>query len=179
FRILEREPFFRRMAVRNPVFIGSTILRREAFGSVGGFDPKLRGAADWELWLRMAHRFMWAYMSEPLATYSRHHDNMSSNHDTMIAEFVQALSNVLTKCVLSSAEKRFIREQLRLHLFSHAYLAYDRGDIAEARRRFWRTIRVGDRRPITLALAMLCLLPGWLVRRVRRLKQSVALGATA
>ncbi len=172
FRILERNPFFRRMAVRNPVFIGATIVRREAFAATGGFDRKLCGAADWELWLRMAQRYTWAYMAEPLAKYTRHLDNMSSNHDKMIAEFVQSLRNVLAKCALASSDRKFIRAQLRTHLFGHAYLAYDRGDIAEARRRFWRSVRAGDVRPTALALAALCSLPGPLARRLRRLKQS-------
>lgn len=172
FRILERNPFFRRMAVRNPVFIGATIVRREAFAATGGFDPKLCGAADWELWLRMAHRYTWAYMAQPLAKYTRHLDNMSSNHDKMIAEFVQSLRNVLAKCELAPSDRKFIRAQLRTHLFGHAYLAYDRGDIAEARARFWRSVRAGDVRPTALALAALCSLPGPLARRLRRLKQS-------
>ncbi len=179
FRVLERGPFFRRMAVRNPVFIGATIVRREAFAAIGGFDPQLCGAADWELWLRMAHRFTWAYMAEPLAKYTRHLDNMSSNHDKMIAEFVQSLRNVLVKCPLSSFDRRFIRIQLRAHLFSHAYLAYDCGDIAEARKRFWRSVSAGDVRPATLALAAFCQLPGALARRVRRLKQTAAPGGRA
>ncbi|MDY3561488.1 glycosyltransferase [Gemmata sp. JC673] len=173
FRVLEREPFFRRMAVRNPVFIGATIFRREAFESVGRFEPTLCGAADWELWLRMAHRFTWAYMAEPLAKYTRHLDNMSSNHDKMVAEFVQALRNVLVKCDLAPPDRAFIQRQLRTHLFGHAYLAYDRGDTATARKRFWRSLRAGDWRPYTLALAGLCLLPGPLARRARGAKQTV------
>ncbi|HEY1187506.1 MAG TPA: glycosyltransferase [Gemmata sp.] len=176
FRTFERGPFFRRMAVRNPVFIGATIVRREAFERVGRFDPKLCGAADWELWLRMAHRFTWAYMAEPLAKYTRHLDNMSSNADKMIAEFVQALRNVLTKCDLSAPDRRFIRAQLRTHLFGHAYLAYDRGDAATARKRFWLTVRAGDWRPVTLALAGLCLLPGAVARRARGPKRRAAGG---
>lgn len=179
FRVLERGPFFRRMAVRNPVFIGATIVRRGAFETAGGFDPALCGAADWELWLRMAHRFTWAYMTEPLANYTRHLDNMSSNHDKMIAEFVQALRNVLVKCDLSAADRRFVRAQLRTHLFGHAYLAYDRGDVATARARFWRAVRAGDWRPVTLALAGVCLLPGAVARRVRKLKQTAAPGSRA
>jgi hypothetical protein len=56
-------------------------------------------------------------------------------------------------------------------LFHHAYLAYDRGDLGEARRRFAAAIRAGNCRPMTLALAAASLLPGWAVRRLRRLKQ--------
>jgi glycosyltransferase involved in cell wall biosynthesis len=171
FRVLERGPFFRRMALRNPVFIGATILRREAFAAAGGFDPSLCGAADWELWLRMAHRVTWGYMAEPLAVYTRHLDNMSSNFDTMTAEFAQALRNVLAKCDLSPADRGYVRERLAAQLFNHAYLAYDRGDRATARRRFAAAIRAGDRRPYTLALAASCYLPGWLAGGLRRLKR--------
>ena len=37
FRILERGPFFHRMAERNAVFIGACIMRREAFAESGMF----------------------------------------------------------------------------------------------------------------------------------------------
>ena len=171
FRVLDRRPFFRRTAARNPVFIGATIMRREAFAAAGGFDPSLCGAADWELWLRMAYRFTWGYMAEPLAAYTRHLDNMSSDHENMADEFARALRNVLAKCDLAPADRRLVRRQLRVQLFGHAYHAYDRGDRPEARRRFGRAIRAGDRRPYTLALAASCYLPGGLMERLRRLKQ--------
>jgi len=171
FRVLERRPLLRRMAVRNPVFIGACVMRREAFAASGGFDPKLRGAADWDLWLRMASRFTFGFMSRPLAIYTRHIDNMSSNHDHMIGEFCQALANTLRNCDLPPGDRRWVRSRFRHHLFNYAYLAYDRGDTAEAARRFRRAIRAGDRRPRTLALAAACLLPEWAVGRLRRLKQ--------
>ncbi len=61
FRIFERRPFFRRMVVRNPVFIGACIMRRQVFEEAGYFDPELCGAADWELWLRMAWLHLWVH----------------------------------------------------------------------------------------------------------------------
>ena len=173
FRVLERRPFFRRMAARNPVFIGACVMRREAFAASGGFDPTLRGAADWDLWLRMATRFTFGYLHEPLAIYTRHPDNMSGNHAHMVGEFCQALRNVL-RCDLPAADRRHVRDRLRKQLFNHAYLAYDRGDLGEARGRFAEAIRAGDRRPMTLALAAACRLPGWMTQRLRRLKQGVA-----
>jgi glycosyltransferase involved in cell wall biosynthesis len=172
FRILERGPFFRRMATRNAVFIGACVVRRAAFEAAGGFDPALRGAADWDLWLRMAHRMTFGFMAEPLAVYTRHLDNMSSNHDHMIGEFCGALRNLLRED-LSAADRRYVRGRLRQQLFNHAYLAYDRGDLGAARRRFAAAIRAGDRRPMTLALAAASLLPGWAVTRLRKLKQRV------
>jgi glycosyltransferase involved in cell wall biosynthesis len=174
FRILEPRPLFRRMAVRNPVFIGACILRREVFEKSGGFDPTLRGAADWDLWLRLAARCTFGFLREPLAVYTRHPDNMSGDHDHMIGEFCQALFNAEKIDGLPEDDRHFVRERLRHHLFNHAYQAYDRGDVAEARVRFGRAITAGNRRPMTLALAAVCSLPPWAVRRLRRLKRGVA-----
>lgn len=173
FRLLERRPFFRRMAVRNPVFIGAVIMRREVFANSGGFNPKLRGAADWDLWLRLATQHHFAYFDQPLAIYTRHLDNMSSDKDHMSLEFCQALSNTLKNCQLDKADADHIRSRLRHHLFEYAYLAYDRGDVPEARRRFGSAIQSGDLSPRTLALATACLFPGWAVRGLRRAKQKI------
>jgi len=176
FRVLERSPFFRRMAFRNPVFIGAVILRREAFAASGGFDPALCGAADWELWMRMAHRFTWAYMTEPLAIYTRHRDNMSSNHERMIGEFAASLRNVLAKCDLSADEARYIQERLAAQLYGHAYLAYDRGDYRTARGRFGDHLRANGPSLRGLAFWTACALPFGLTGRMRRLKQALSGG---
>lgn len=174
FRVLERTPFFRRMIVRNPVFIGACIMRREAFAAAGGFDPKLRGAADWELWMRMASRFTFGFMAEPLAVYTRHLDNMSSDFDGMGREFCLALDGVLRKAELSPADRAAVRAGLRYNRYNFAYVAYDQGRLAEARRRFGDAIRGGDLRPRTLALAAACCLPAGVVARLRRLKRGAA-----
>jgi glycosyltransferase involved in cell wall biosynthesis len=50
------------------------LLRRDAFDSVGGFDPSLRRCQDWDLWLRIAARYSvesFAAVPAPLAVYRR------------------------------------------------------------------------------------------------------------
>jgi glycosyltransferase involved in cell wall biosynthesis len=173
FRVLERGPFFRRVALRSPLFIGAMVMRREAFERAGMFDPALRGAADWDLWLRMAHRFTFGFLAEPLAVYTRHRDNMSSDHDRMYGEFCQALRNAAAIPGLSADERRYVAGRLRQMLYDHAYLAYDRGDVAEARGRFRAALRAGDLRPVTAALWLTCWLPGGLVRWLRGVKRAV------
>ncbi len=39
----------------NKMIVGSQIVRRDWFEQVGGFDPDIRFAEDWELWCRMAN----------------------------------------------------------------------------------------------------------------------------
>lgn len=171
-RILEKQSFFRRLAVRNPVFIGACIMRREAFEQVGMFDPSLCGAADWELWLRMASQFTFAFLNKPMAVYTRHLDNMSSDYDKMGREFCQALANVLLKCDLSKENERFIRSRLQHHLFGHAYQAYDGGNVDEARTRFWKAIRAGHTHPKTWAYWLGCHLPEAMLKRLRNWKHT-------
>jgi hypothetical protein len=162
-------PFFRRVVERNPVFIGAVVMRREAFARSGGFDPELRGAADWELWLRMASRLTFGYLDKQLATYTRHLDNMSSDHDGMCREFCLALERVRSKCAdLSSAERDWVQARLRHHLFGYAYHAYDRGDYPLARRRFGNLIRRCGPDVRAALYWLLSALPFGLTRGVRR-----------
>lgn len=167
-RILERSPLFRRMAVRNPVFIGSTIMRREAFAQAGLFDIELWGAADWELWLRMAARMTFAWCPRPLAIYTRHSQCMSNDHDVMRAEFASALAGIRRKCDdLEPVDRALIERQLRYHLFGHAYAAYDLGDQAAARQRLGRLCALCGLTPFEMLFFGLCLLPPVVTRLLR------------
>jgi glycosyltransferase involved in cell wall biosynthesis len=174
FRIFSRQPFFQRMAVRNPVFISAVILRREAFERSGMFDPELRGAADWELWLRMASTMTFGYCAEPLSIYTRHLDsnaNMSNDHDGMRQEFIWALEKVLAKCPhLPQEDTTLLRRQLRHHLFGHAYAAYNRGEIPLAHRRFSELRRKMGLKPVELAYLFACALPAPILARLRNIK---------
>jgi glycosyltransferase involved in cell wall biosynthesis len=173
-RIFDPIPFFRRMAERNPVFIGATVLRRSAYKRSGGFDPQLRGAADWELWLRIASRMTCAFWHEPLAIYTRHDQNMSSDHDTMGEEFCLTLGKVLDKCHwLAPAERAWIRSRHRSHLFGHAYRAYSRGDYPLARRRFADLLRKSGLEARAALYWFVSALPFGLPGYVRSLRQSV------
>ena len=42
----------------------SALVRAECFRSVGLFDERLSGAADWDMWLRLARRYRVAYQIE-------------------------------------------------------------------------------------------------------------------
>lgn len=174
FRVLETVPFFRRMAARNAIFLGALVMRREAFERVGRFEPTLCGAADWELWLRMASQMTFGYWPKPLAIYTRHDDNMSSNHDRMKVEFCQALKNVLRKCPhLAPGERSWVRACLRDQAFGLAYDAYDQGDFALARRRYAGYITGHGPTLKTALYWALCGLPGEMPRIARKLKRAL------
>ena len=166
-RILERTALLERMLVRNCVFLGSTLVRREALQRSGLFDPELCGAADWNLWLRLAAQATFAFRPEPLAIYTKHDGGMSNDDDGMSREFGEALLRLTNQVELTPAARAIRDRQLRHHLFGYAYRAYDRGDYREARRRFGRLIRIcgGDSR--SLAFLAVCSAPGPLIRGTR------------
>jgi glycosyltransferase involved in cell wall biosynthesis len=174
FRIFEPRPFFRRMAVRNPVFIGACIMRREVFEAAGQFDAELCGAADWELWLRIASRYTYGYMSEPLGIWTQHQTNMSGNHDTMNLDFCLALRKILEKCDLPEEDRRCVSAQLRHHLFGYAYRSYSRGDFRTARTRFRELLRQCGPDLRGTAYWLVCALPFGLPGVLRRLKHSLS-----
>jgi hypothetical protein len=47
----------------------AVVMRRSVYETLGGFDPRIRGGEDWEMYVRAATRFAWWYEPEPLAIY--------------------------------------------------------------------------------------------------------------
>jgi glycosyltransferase involved in cell wall biosynthesis len=172
-RILQREPFFQRLVERNQFTPGATIFRREVYAAFGGYDPILRNAEDWELNLRLASQVTLAFWPKPLHLYQVHSGpRLSTMPEQMARGFAVGLTNVLSKCPnLSDSQRRMVRARLRWHQFSYAYLAYDRGDFAEARRRFTPLLEYGDWQARATVYWCLCNLPAAWLRRLRSMKQ--------
>jgi glycosyltransferase involved in cell wall biosynthesis len=62
---------------RNFLCFSSSMVRRSAFDDVGLFDEGLPLAMDYDLWLRVALRFRFDYVDEPLVKYRTGHANLS------------------------------------------------------------------------------------------------------
>lgn len=177
FRVFDRPAFYRKVVERNQWSVCAAILRREVFAAAGGFDPTMREAEDWDLWLRVACRTTVAAMDAPLARYFVHAGGMSRNAEERFARgFCRALTNALRRAPLTADERRLIRARLRGELFDFAYLAYDKGRLGDARDRFTAALRAGNLHPKTAAFWLACHLPEPAVRRIRGLKRAVTAG---
>ena len=64
---------------RNFIPCSSVLIRRACLDVAGVFDPSLRRAADYDLWLRVAREFSVAYVPYPLLIYRRHGANATSD----------------------------------------------------------------------------------------------------
>jgi glycosyltransferase involved in cell wall biosynthesis len=74
--------FLSRNYIRTP---GCSLLRRAALIDVGGWDPdiNLKGNEDWELWVRLAEKYPFIPVPEPLLKYRIHHSGFSRSRGKM------------------------------------------------------------------------------------------------
>ena len=63
------------IATLHPFNFVSVVVARAAYEAVGGFDPALVHANDWEMWTRLAAHGPVAVVDEPLAQYRHHGDS--------------------------------------------------------------------------------------------------------
>lgn len=56
------------------------LIRRKVFDEVGYFDESVVSPDDWEMWLRIAARYKFAFVREPLAMYRVHASIAGSKH---------------------------------------------------------------------------------------------------
>ena len=61
----------------NWVLLSTAVIRRSVFDAVGGFDPDMPPADDWDLMLRAAEHFRFVKLAQPLALYRVHRGQTS------------------------------------------------------------------------------------------------------
>ncbi len=171
FRIFDRTEFHRQLIRRNIVFTGAVFQRREVLDEAGYFNPKLNAAGDWELYLRIAARRVFAFCPEPLAVYVQHPSQMTTGWDKMALEFCDTRRAHLASGVpLGADEVALLKQKLKDELFYYAYLAYDRKDYREANRRFAQLLRESGTDKKALMYWGLTCLPRAVTQGVRNLR---------
>ncbi len=96
----------------NKIACPSVMVRRCCFDTMGVFDRNLRSVEDWDMWIRIATRYPFAAIKEPLAYYRQLPNSMSKNCQVM----EQAFHQVIEKTFQSAPT-----EQLYLKNRSYSY----------------------------------------------------------
>lgn len=74
----------------------AAVLQKSALQDLGLFDENLPACEDYDLWLRLCHRFPVHYIDQPLITkYGGHDDQLSQQHPVMDRFRVRALHRLL------------------------------------------------------------------------------------
>jgi len=64
----------------NAVTTSSILIRRECLKSVGEFDEELETSEDFDMWIRLAEHFEFAYLDAPLVRYYVHSGSLSTDY---------------------------------------------------------------------------------------------------
>ncbi|MEB3339121.1 MAG: glycosyltransferase family A protein [Leptolyngbyaceae bacterium] len=110
---------WQQMIQQNLILCGSVaMVRQRCFAAVGGFDPDLQSAEDWEMWIRIASRYPFALLKEPLVFYRQClHTGSKSNH---LQQHLQYCLRVIEKTFQTAPPELW---DLRERAYGLAYLA--------------------------------------------------------
>jgi hypothetical protein len=88
----EQGEVFTKLLLNDFVANGSNVLiRRDALTEVGGFDPSVTPAEDWDLWLRLAARYEFVAVRSPQILYRISPNSASFNVWKMEASSLQVI----------------------------------------------------------------------------------------
>ncbi len=119
-----------------------TMVRREVFDEVGGYDVSLKSHEDWDLWCRVTQRFAIETIDLPLAMNRRHSANLSGKQEQMYLSEQMALNKALNSYSLKPDELTLVKRRLaRLHFLYGSRSIVD-GETALGRKRLLASIRI-------------------------------------
>jgi len=131
--IMSGEQEFRRLMVSWPVLHSGTVIRRESYLAVGGYDPKCKYSVDTTMWFALCSIGKIAYVDRPLYAYRVHQANMSGRKDTLWTVTEEMLLGI------DAAFERFPesafpdRSDLHRRARQHALLAIAQSDVFAGR----------------------------------------------
>jgi glycosyltransferase involved in cell wall biosynthesis len=154
----------------SPIHIITTLIRREVYDAVGGFDETLRGGSDYDFWLKATRRYPAHRAAGCLALYRLHGGGVTSvprpvNYGYLI--LMRALAE-LGRCGPEGrcVDERALQVRLAQLSFRFGRLHYLKGDARLARAAFMRAFRHDSRQVKALAYAGLASVRGALGTRV-------------
>lgn len=95
----------------NFVPFSSSVVRRECFETLGGFDKSIPMGIDWDMWLRFSTKYEFAFVDEPLLIYRIGHPGQMSKNlstrqkcaDRIMAEFLNRFPGMIDKNTIDEA----------------------------------------------------------------------------
>ncbi len=149
----------------------STILaRKQCLEDVGGFDERVTAAEDLDLWLRLARRWPFGFVDEPLKLYRKHDSNVTGDSKKMAVgrAFVYAKALRDDPSLSRILGPRRVRAAISGFAFEAGYRHYAEGNMSEARRYFRRAIGYRATSARSWAFLLSATLPGGMRRMAVR-----------
>jgi glycosyltransferase involved in cell wall biosynthesis len=97
------------LLLSNFVPASSVLIRADALAQVGAHDERLEVCEDWDLWLRIAQHFTFAFVDEPLVRVRRHARNTHLHRLPMVRDSLFVLERFASAVEPSEALGRGLR----------------------------------------------------------------------
>lgn len=123
----------------SPIALTSGLLMRRAKQEEAGiFDPGLKVAEDWHLWLRLSRLGHFAFVNRVIYSYRRHDGNITGRRELMYGSILEVRKKMYASADLNENEKRIIFLGYRYYelyrarvRFSYAARKLSRGRLRE------------------------------------------------
>jgi len=121
----EQPPLFRGRVLRelfrtNFICFSSAMVRRAVLDAVGLFDETLPLSVDYDLWLRVALRYRFDHVDEPLVEYRTGHANLSSRTEERLTTVLHIMRRFLDeqggRAVLDPSAIRYAEAETCYHI---------------------------------------------------------------
>jgi hypothetical protein len=103
--------------------VHTAVVRREVFNSTSGFNTDFQGAADWDMWLRIAAVWKIDVAREILSNYRVHGNNMSADMQHMRDDQLKVLT--LHSHVHQSCKQCRVAIKDSYRRIQHCYAAWE------------------------------------------------------
>lgn len=130
---------FEELLIRNYMYKPSILMRRDCFEKAGRFDDNNHFTDDYELWVRIGRTCEISGLSEPLALYRIHANNMSSGIKVMLATLQQYDMNE-TLCARPETKRRIRGKRIEI-MYRLAKEYYNSGDLSNSGKWYSEYIR--------------------------------------
>ena len=111
------------------------VLRRKCLEEVGLFDETVDYGEEYDMWIRVARRYEFTYLAEPLVRYSVHPTQLSTNYAAMIQGSERKLAKY--EAFFSTHPEDLARRYLSLGTY-RCFM----GEVRGGRREFRRAIQI-------------------------------------
>lgn len=83
--------------------VQSTVMvRRECFDAVGKYDESLRRGEDWQMFIRLAKKFEFAFLDEILVYYRRHPQSVGASSQSQLDDVLSVVDKIYADPELSA-----------------------------------------------------------------------------
>lgn len=133
---------FEQLFMRNFIPISTVLIRRRCFEDVGYFNEAFKLSEDYELLLRVTHRYEVAFVDRPLAQYRIHEGSISRNLDPFYLSERDVIEKAVREFGTAHPQLPALRRQrLGQLFFEYGYDLFATKSYTQARQQFLQSLR--------------------------------------